>query len=219
MKSSLTTVKIVLIISIFVSVGTAIGTTAYLVFLKKPTPPIVVVAQPAAEPTITPISESKITLTPEMTITPSPIETNDNKCINGTFTNIAGGYSFECFPEWKFAIAKTNDPKTDSLFGPNATETAGTGGVEVRDNYESIDDYLNSLPDITFTKKKKITINGVVGLRTHYEGFPQKGEAVILFNNDEIFNIYIGTNKENELSMGDINFFNRIVNSFKFINK
>ena len=137
-------------------------------------------------------------------------------CIDGTFTNPDGGYSYDCFEGWKFTITKTNEPRTDSLFGVDADENGGTGGVEVRDA-ESIDDFLNS-PEPTITNKRKITIDGVSGIRAHYDGFPQKGEEVILFRNGKVYNIYIGVNlRESGISAKDLNFFNRVVSSFKFL--
>ncbi len=137
-------------------------------------------------------------------------------CINGQFTNVAGGYSFACFPEWNFAITKKDAPQTDSLFGPGATETAGNGGVEIRDA-KSIADFLSST-GAAITDKRNITINGVGGVRDHYAGFPQKGEQAVFYKDGKIFNIYLGTDSRgSDLSANDIGFFDRIVNSFAFI--
>ena len=139
-------------------------------------------------------------------------------CVNGKFTNLEGGYSFDCFPEWSFAITKKDAPQTDSLFGPGATETAGAGGVEIR-NAKSIDDFLSST-GAAITDKRSITINGVAGVRDHYNGFPQKGEQMVFYKDGRIFNIYLGTDSRgSELSARDIGLFDRIVNSFKFISE
>ncbi len=205
--------KIILVLIILLSFGTVMGVIGYSLSLKN-SPPVAV--QPTIEPTIIPTLEP----TEVPTITPAPTEDVNGKCINGRFTNIAGGYSFDCFPEWKFAIAKTNEPRTDSLFGPDATETGGMGGVGVTDRYSSIDDYLKKNSDVTLTNKRKITIDGAVGLRDHYAGFPTQGEEVVLFKDGKIYEISLrsGTTGEPETAnASDINFFNRIVNSFKFI--
>ena len=140
-------------------------------------------------------------------------------CANGEFTNIDGGYSFDCFAEWNFAITKRDAPETDSLFGPGVTETAGTGGVEVREGFKSIDDFLSGT-GAAITNKKNITVNGEAGVRDHYEGFPQKGEQAVFYRDGKIVNIYLGTNTGgSELSAADVALFDRIVNSFKFVSK
>jgi hypothetical protein len=138
-------------------------------------------------------------------------------CIGGKFTNLEGEYSFDCFPEWNFVITKKDGPRTDSLFGPGATETAGRGGVEVREGFKSIDDFLNAT-GAQITDKENITRGGVLGMKARYAGFPQKGEQAIFYKDGKIFNIYLGTDaRGQDLSVSDIALFDRVVNSFEFI--
>lgn len=168
MKSNLIIVRIVLTVAIMVSIGTVLGATAYLLFLKRS--PLIAVQPPS---TIISTPGPSIIPTLEPTVIPTQTEKIDNICVNGTFTNTSGGYSFDCFPEWKFAIGETPKSETYSLFG---SDVIG-GGVGVIDGYDSIDDYLKSLPDITFTNKKKNYHRWNYWLTNSLRRFPSTGRG------------------------------------------
>jgi hypothetical protein len=151
-----------------------------------------------------------VTINPQTIETqPTSTESIDGKCANGRFTNLAGGYSIECFPEWKYAIARTNEPRTGSLFGPDATETSADGGVEV-EGFLSYDDYLKVYND-EWAKIRHITVNGINGIRGYYLGMGH-GERARFCDKEvnKCFTIYI-------MEANNIKLFDRIINSFRII--
>lgn len=127
------------------------------------------------------------------------------------FSNLDGGYTFEYPAIWKAAINKYN--KNNSLFGPNANSGSGLGGVEISENQTSIDNFLESI-DAQYSNKIKITADGVSGIRTHYEGFPNKGEQAVFFKNNRIYSIYMNSEKTEDRKL-----FDQLISTFKFIDK
>jgi len=124
------------------------------------------------------------------------------------FTNQSGRYSFEYPSEWNVAVNQYNNK--NSLFGPNANSSSGLGGVEIFSNQPSIDKYLGSV-EAQYTNKTNITIDGISGIRTHYKGLPGGGEAVVLLKNSDVYNIFVNSEKDQ-----DIKLFEQIVSTFKF---
>lgn len=129
--------------------------------------------------------------------------------IKYSFTNPNGEYNFEYPSIWKVAINEYNN--NNSLFGPGANSSSGTGGVEVFNQQTSIDKFLSGV-DAIIIEKKDITIDGISGVYTHYKGFPASGVQAVLSKNGKIYNIYLNSEK-NE----DIELFNQILSTFKFI--
>ncbi|MCX6702573.1 MAG: hypothetical protein NTW60_01750 [Candidatus Wolfebacteria bacterium] len=125
------------------------------------------------------------------------------------FVNQDWKYSFEYPPVWKAAINEYN--KNNSLFGPDASSTEGLGGVEIFPDQKSIDTFLSGVA-AQYSEKTNITINGVAGIRMRYQSFPISGEQVSILKDGKIYNIYIGNDKSE-----DVDIFNQIVSSFKFI--
>ncbi len=119
------------------------------------------------------------------------------------FTNPTGKYGFEYPEEWK-AVVHGADQK-NTLFGPDADGSSGLGGVEIfeKDSFQDIDG--------EWTNKGPITIDGVNGSRMQYKGIVN-GEAVVLMDGNLIYNIYINSEKAE-----DIQLFDELVASFKFI--
>lgn len=126
------------------------------------------------------------------------------------FVNPNGKYSFEYPSAWKAAINQYNNK--NSLFGPGANSATGLGGVEIFPNQSSIDNFLQST-EAQYTNKTSITVDGVSGIRAYYKGVPSSGESVFLLKDGNLYNIYIGSDDEQE-----INLFNQLVSTFKFIN-
>jgi len=125
------------------------------------------------------------------------------------FTNPNGKYSFECPSVWQVAINQYNT--NNSLFGPGATSASGTGGVEIFNQQTSIDNFLNGIA-ANFIDKKDITIDGVSGTYTRYKGTPISGVQAVLLKNGKIYNIYINSEKRE-----DIELFDQIISTFKFL--
>lgn len=129
----------------------------------------------------------------------------EEKCLQ-TYSN--DKYSFEYPSAWNAAVNKYNNKNT--LFGPNADSGSGLGGVEIFSNFSSIDNFLNGIA-AQVTNKTGITVDGVSGTRANYKG-ASAGEQVVLLKDGTIYNIYINSEKEQ-----DINYFNQILSTFKFI--
>ncbi len=104
MKSSLTIIKIILTISIIVSIGTALGATVYFGMLKNNLP---IAVQPT--PTITPILTPTVSLTPVPTVTTNNIDTSDWK----TYRNEQFGYEIK-YPNAYIFDEKGNSAEYDS---------------------------------------------------------------------------------------------------------
>lgn len=135
--------------------------------------------------------------------TPTPTPEN-------IFENSTGGYSFKVPEGWTAVVL---DGRTqNSLFGPNASTSSGLGGVEIVENQDSLEAFLQSGVDAQFSNETNIVVDGVSGIRHHYAGFPASGEAVVLFSNGKIYNMYI-----NSEDQADINKFDQIISIFKFI--
>jgi len=124
------------------------------------------------------------------------------------FTNSDGKYSFKYPSVWQAAINQYN--KNNSLFGPGANSGSGAGGVEVFDG-TSIDDFLKGV-DATYSDKVDITVSGVKGIYTHYNGFPLSGVQSVLFKDNKIYNIYINSEDAEQIRL-----FNQLLLSFKFL--
>jgi hypothetical protein len=125
------------------------------------------------------------------------------------FTNPDGKYTFVCPTPWNAVINQDN--AKDSLFGPDATGGAGLGGVEVFPDQKSIDSFLGG-SSAQVTSKTNVTVDGVSGVRTQYKGAAGGGTSVVLLKEDTIYNIYVNSEKS-----GDIDLFNQIVATFKFV--
>lgn len=125
------------------------------------------------------------------------------------FVNSNGKYSFEFPNVWKATINQYNN--SDSLFGSNANSASGLGGVEVFQNEKSIEDFQGGI-SAQYSGKMGIVIDGVTGIRAHYDAYPQSGEQAVLLKNGIIYNIYINSTKSE-----DLKYFDQIVSSFKFI--
>jgi len=160
-----------------------------------------------------PVSQTQPTTPAPVAQTPTqPVATQqstDSTTVSkNLFTNPNGKYSFELPSAWKVAINKYNN--SNSLFGTNADSGSGLGGVEIFDNQVSIDKFLESV-DAQYSNKVKITIDGISGIRTHYKGFPASGEQAVLLKNGKIYNIYVNSEKAE-----DIKLLEQIFTTFKF---
>lgn len=125
------------------------------------------------------------------------------------FVNQDGKYSFEYPSAWKTAVNQYN--KNNSLFGPEASSSEGLGGVEIFPNQKSVDLFLSGVA-AQYSNKTDIMMDGVQGIRIHYQSFPISGEQVTILKDNKIYNIYVGSDKSE-----DIDAFNQIISSFKFI--
>ncbi len=125
------------------------------------------------------------------------------------FTNSKGGYGFDYPPVWKVAINQYNN--SNSLFGPNADSASGLGGVEVFPNQKSIDSFLAGVA-AQYDNKITIAVDGVPGVRVHYKGTPVSGTAFVVLKDGNIFNIYINSEKGENVSLLD-----QLVSTFKFV--
>ncbi|MGD0977258.1 MAG: hypothetical protein ABR875_03125 [Minisyncoccia bacterium] len=137
------------------------------------------------------------------TATPRPSATPQN-----SFANPDGGYSFEVPAGWNVAVNKYNNK--NSLFSPNADSGSGLGGVEVFGGYSSIDAFLGGV-SAQYTNKTSVTIDGISGIRTQYKGSASSGEQAVLIKNGTIYNIYV-----NSESQQDVSLFDQILSTFKF---
>ena len=147
----------------------------------------------------------------EDNITTTPTENSVYKNWN-TFVNPNNGYGFLYPTNWNAAINVYN--KDFALFGPGATGQSGTGGLEIRENFNSIQAYLNAMEDevgVTHVVTKKVKIDGVDGVRVEYSGYPVKGHAVVLRKDNNIYNLYFNSNKAE-----DVELFYQLSESFVF---
>lgn len=131
-----------------------------------------------------------------------------------SFSNSTGGYSFKYSPTWSAAVNQYNNK--NSLFGVGATSQSGKGGVEVNSYTGTLEAYLNYMEqnaEVKYLARENLTINGVAGIRTNYEGFPVSGYSVLLKKGEQIFNIYINSKETN-----DIKLFDKLVASFALSN-
>lgn len=124
------------------------------------------------------------------------------------FANADGGYSFSVPDKWKVGVNVHNNK--NSLFGPDGNTTTGLGGVEVFNQWTSLNAFLEA-GDVQYTSKMSVTVDGTSGVRAKYIGTSGKGEQVVFVKDGKIYNIYV--NSEND---ADIQAFDQIVLSFKF---
>jgi len=66
--------------------------------------------------------------------------------------------------------------------------------------------------DATYSDKVDITVSGVKGIYTHYNGFPLSGVQSVLFKDNKIYNIYINSEDAEQIRL-----FNQLLLSFKFL--
>ncbi len=125
------------------------------------------------------------------------------------FTNPSGGYGFDYPPVWKAAINRYNN--SNSLFGPDANSASGLGGVEVFPGQTSIDKFLGGVA-AQYDSKINIAVDGVTAVRVHYKSSAISGTEVVLLKDGKIFNIYINSEKSEDISL-----FDQLVSTFKFV--
>ncbi|MBD3329336.1 hypothetical protein GF357_02470 [Candidatus Dojkabacteria bacterium] len=156
-----------------------------------------------------PVAEQNNQPTTQEKATPEPV---DEYADWKTLVNSTGGYSFNYPAEWKAAVNQYHN--SNSLFGPSANSGSGLGGIEVN-NYpgtlESYVTYQEQNTEIKYLSTQNVTINGVKGLKTEYNGFPVSGFSVLLKNDNQIVNIYINDKTSNNVAL-----FNKLVESFVF---
>ncbi|MDD4271974.1 MAG: DUF333 domain-containing protein [Patescibacteria group bacterium] len=160
-----------------------IGTTSYLAMTKNANQPTATTSNVAQQPQPTPEAKN-------------------------SFTNPNGKYSFELPSVWQAAINQYNN--ANSLFGPGANSQTGLGGVEIFDNQTSIDNFLAGV-SAEYFNKTAITINGISGIRTSYKGSASSGEQAVLLKDGKIYNIYINSEKSEDLKALE-----QIFTTFKF---
>jgi hypothetical protein len=160
------------------------------------------------------LSKQTTTLT-QLKTSPSP---TDNGVSNWkTYANSSGGYSFQYPDDWN---AATNSVfPTNSLFGPNATSTSGTGGVEVNTSTKSVDGYIDELLNSTIgsdnvTSRESVVINGLQGVKisAHGQG-PWDSREFFTKKGSSIYNIYI--NLFPGWKDSDVTNFDQILTTFK----
>ena len=98
----------------------------------------------------------------------------------------------------------------NTLFGPGASSTSGLGGIEVFPGQRSLDTFLGSV-SASYSNRADVTIDGVPGVTVFYRG-AQNGEAVVLFKDGTIYNLYIGSVQNDDLQN-----FSTLIASFKFL--
>ncbi len=129
-----------------------------------------------------------------------------------TYNNVSEKYSFKYPPEWNAATNKYNNK--NALFGPNAGEDSGLGGVEFSEYAGTVDafmKYMENNADIRYLSSQPVSIGGLDGRKVEYAGTAAKGSAALLKHGDEIINIYI-----NSKNTADLDKFNQIISTFKF---
>jgi hypothetical protein len=129
-----------------------------------------------------------------------------------TFTNSEGGYSFEYSPTWNAVEDKYN--ATYTLFGPEARNESGLGGVEFEEYTDTLESYLTyreDTVDIKYGAVENITVNGIPAIRAEYAGSATKGHSVMVQNEGKVFNIYL-----NSQFPPYVELFDKTVASFKF---
>jgi hypothetical protein len=123
------------------------------------------------------------------------------------FINPNGKYKFEYPSAWKVVVNKYDN--NNSLFGPNADNGSGLGGIEIVDNQVSIDKFLENIA-ADYTSKSTVNINGIQGVRVNHKSVAANGQSVILLQNNRIYNIYINSEIKE-----DIDLFEQIFSTFK----
>ena len=125
------------------------------------------------------------------------------------FANPQGGYQFNIPSGWKVAINQYN--AKNSLFGPDATDAAGLGGIEIFPGQTSISAFMNGV-SAKYSATSSATIDGASGLRAQYTSFPMSGTEIVFIKDGALYNIYI-----NSKNPADLAAFDAIVASFRFI--
>ncbi len=137
-------------------------------------------------------------------ITDEPSAQVDEEAGWATFTNPTGEYSFEYPSDWNAEINQYDND--NSLFGAGATTSSSAGGVEITEYSDTLDAYLTYMEEnaeVDYISPQDITINGVSGVRTSYEGFPVSGDSVILKDGDRVFNIFINSDVAADIALFD----------------
>jgi hypothetical protein len=119
-------------------------------------------------------------------------------------------YSFKYPAIWKVSVSKYNDK--NSLFGPEANDRSGLGGVEVFSNFSSIENFLAG-SEAEYTEKVDIVVDNLLGIKASYVAAPARGgQQIALLKDGNIYNIFINSKNENDLML-----FEQLISTFKFI--
>ncbi|MFZ3301164.1 MAG: hypothetical protein WA152_00435 [Microgenomates group bacterium] len=125
-----------------------------------------------------------------------------------TFIHPTYKYQFKYPADW---MAKVNsNAQAESLFGPNATQNSGIGGVEVRElDIEPKDFY--KLTESKVISSNLLKVNDINGYRYEYQNIMKSNGFVFKHSDGLIYNVYINTEDEEQLNM-----FDQILSTFKF---
>lgn len=148
----------------------------------------------------------------------TPTPTIDPTADWETYINENAKYSYKYPPNWNAATVKSGKVLTaGSLFGPNATENSGLGGVEMKPDTRTVDQYIDGLIQngvIGSILQEKLTINGIDGIKVKHSGggAPLNGYSLYFKKDIYIYTIYI-----NSWDNSDVVNFDQILSTFKFV--
>lgn len=130
-----------------------------------------------------------------------------------SFTNATGGYAFKYPKEWDAFV--NSYAKSNSLFGPNASDKSAMGGVEVTPFSGDLNDwvkYLEANVEIRIIDQEFVQIAGLRAIRATTEGMNRRSTSVYLLNGGKVYNIYMRTTGPEDLEK-----FNQLANSFNWV--
>lgn len=127
-----------------------------------------------------------------------------------TYTHPTYKYQFKYPSDWSAVVSQSASANT--LFGLNADSKSGIGGIEVREIPTEPQNF-NSLTESKIIKQTPVTINGISGYKTKYSNVVSGTNFVFRHKDGLIYNIYINSEGQNDLEI-----FDQILSTFKFIN-
>lgn len=142
----------------------------------------------------TPVSSSESTLDPT---------TNWKIFIHPTYK-----YQFKYPADWTAKI--NSNAQAESLFGPNATQNSGIGGVEVRELEIEPKDFYK-LTESKVISSDLLRVNDINGYRYEYQNIMKSNGFVFKHSDGLIYNVYINTEDEAQLKI-----FDQILSTFEF---
>lgn len=189
-KNKLLVSRVILVLIILVSFGTALGVIGYLLSPKKSSP---IVVQSTPKAIITPIPEPTLTPTPESTTisTPIPLETpNINISEWKDYKNKNLSLEFK-YPLELFIAEKNQKIIIDALKPDDPMQHTSTGIIskmtispDARGVQEIINEYKNN--NLNSFSTEQILINGVKTTRITFRGaYAGEMNYVVLIRNEK----------------------------------